>query len=85
MKTAKKSKAAVPLTDEFLESGADLSALMQNPRPAPALLSPQKVNVDFPEWVVGALDRAAELRGVPRQSLIKVWLVERLQREGQPA
>ena len=46
---------------------------------------PQKVNVDFPQWVVGALDRAAEHRGVPRQSLIKMWLVERLEREGRTA
>ncbi len=85
MKLAKKPKAAEPLTDEFLSSGADLSAFMKNPRQAPALLTTQKVNVDFPEWVVGALDRAADLRGVPRQSLIKMWIVDRLQREGQTA
>lgn len=43
---------------------------------------PQKrVNVDFPEWVVESLDIEAARMGVTRQSIIKVWLVERLQEE----
>ncbi|MBE2203916.1 MAG: CopG family transcriptional regulator [Chthoniobacterales bacterium] len=45
----------------------------------PAALAPQKVNVDFPAWVVSALDREADRLGVPRQSLIKAWIVERLE------
>lgn len=42
-------------------------------------LTPQKVNVDFPAWVVAALDREANRVGVPRQSLIKLWIVERVE------
>lgn len=38
----------------------------------------QRVNVDFPLWVVEALDREAQRQGVPRQALIKVWITERL-------
>jgi hypothetical protein len=68
------------LTDELIESGADLSPYLRNARVVPALLDPQKVNVDFPGWVVAALDREAARLGVPRQSLIKVWIVERLER-----
>ena len=45
-------------------------------------LTPQKVNVDFPAWVVSALDREADRLGVPRQSLIKVWIAERLEHAG---
>ena len=52
----------------------------------------KRINVDFPAWVVEALDREASRIGVTRQSIIKVWLVERLQAElregvarGQPA
>ena len=41
----------------------------------------KRINVDFPLWVVESLDREAAHRGVTRQSLIKVWLVERLQVE----
>ncbi len=39
----------------------------------------QRVNVDFPTWVVKALDAEAHRMGVTRQSIIKVWLVERLE------
>lgn len=38
----------------------------------------KRVNVDFPEWMISRLDREAERLGVPRQSLIKVWIAERL-------
>ena len=44
-------------------------------------LKQKRINVDFPAWVVESLDREAARIGVTRQSIIKVWLVERLQAE----
>jgi hypothetical protein len=44
-------------------------------------LEQKRINVDFPSWVVEALDREATRIGVTRQSIIKMWLVERLQLE----
>ena len=41
----------------------------------------RRINVDFPTWVVESLDREAARIGVTRQSIIKVWLVERLRSE----
>jgi len=41
----------------------------------------RRINVDFPSWVVESLDREAARIGVTRQSIIKVWLVERLKAE----
>jgi len=41
----------------------------------------KKVNVDFPEWVIEALDEEAKRIGVTRQSIIKVWIAERLKSE----
>ena len=38
----------------------------------------RRVNVDFPAWMVGSLDREARRLGVTRQSLIKLWLAEKL-------
>lgn len=38
----------------------------------------KRVNVDFPVWMIQSLDREAERLGVPRQSVIKVWIAERL-------
>lgn len=41
--------------------------------------SQRRVNVDFPAWMIEALDREADRVGVTRQSIIKVWLAERLE------
>lgn len=51
----------------------DLSSLK---RPNQA---PRRVNVDFPEWMIVSLDKEAARLGVTRQSIIKVWLAERLE------
>ena len=40
----------------------------------------KRVNVDFPIWMIQSLDKAARRLGVPRQSIIKMWLAERLQK-----
>ena len=39
----------------------------------------KRINVDFPAWVIDSLDREASRIGVTRQSIIKLWLVERLE------
>ncbi len=42
-------------------------------------LEVKRVNVDFPTWMVEALDRESRRVGVPRQAIIKTWLAERLE------
>jgi len=39
----------------------------------------KRINVDIPEWMIDSLDREAGRVGVTRQSIIKVWLAERLE------
>ena len=39
----------------------------------------KRVNVDFPVWVINSLDKEAGRVGVSRQSIIKLWLVEKLE------
>ena len=39
----------------------------------------KRVNVDFPVWVIDSLDKEAGRVGVLRQSIIKLWLVEKLE------
>ncbi len=41
----------------------------------------KKVNVDFPEWVINSLDEEAKKIGVTRQSIIKIWIAQRLKEE----
>jgi hypothetical protein len=40
----------------------------------------RRVNVDFPGWMIDSLDREAKRLGVTRQSIIKVWIAERLEK-----
>jgi len=46
--------------------------------------------VDFPAWIIDSLDREAARLGVTRQSLVKIWIADRLARNatagaGEPA
>lgn len=40
----------------------------------------KRVNVDFPAWMVEALDDEAGRLGINRQAVIKTWIAERLDR-----
>lgn len=40
----------------------------------------KRVNVDFPVWMIQSLDKEARRLGVPRQSVIKMWLAEKLEK-----
>lgn len=44
-------------------------------------LATRRVNVDFPKWMVASLDQTARTLGVTRQSLIKMWLADRLEKQ----
>jgi hypothetical protein len=44
----------------------------------------KRVNVDFPQWMIQSIDKEAKRLGVPRQSIIKIWLAERLQKSATP-
>jgi hypothetical protein len=60
------------------ESVADTLDLASACRPN---LEQRQVRVDFPIWIINSLDRSARRLGVTRQSVIKMWLAERLERE----
>ena len=62
--------------DEGKEDVLHLFDLKTARRPG---LEAKRVNVDFPAWMVAALDREARKRGVTRQSLIKLWLADKLE------
>ena len=64
--------------DRAFDAAEDVSAHVDWTRARRPNTEPRRVNVDFPAWVVAALDREAAIRGVPRQSLIELWIAERL-------
>ena len=45
----------------------------------------RRVNVDFPVWMIESLDREARRLGVTRQSIIKIWIAERLEQHDTTA
>jgi hypothetical protein len=66
--------------DKKFDEGEDVSHyldLSEDRRPAQ---EQKRVNVDFPLWMVRLLDKEAKRLGVPRQSLIKIWIAERLKK-----
>ena len=63
-------------TDDDVLTDLDLTQIKK------PMLKQKRVNVDFPAWMLESLDREANRIGVTRQSIIKIWLAERL--EGIP-
>lgn len=64
------------------EDGDDLTVSLDLSKAKRVLQEQKRVNVDFPTWMVDSLDREASKLGVTRQSIIKVWLAERLEVAG---
>ena len=65
--------------DKKFDDGEDISEYIDWSKGRRPNLEARRVNVDFPTWVVEALDRDARRLGVTRQSVIKVWIAERLE------
>jgi hypothetical protein len=61
------------------DEGADITATLDLSKAKRVLQEQKRVNVDFPTWMIDSLDREASKLGVTRQSVIKVWLAERLE------
>jgi predicted DNA binding CopG/RHH family protein len=65
--------------DQQFDEGVDITASLDLSTAKRSLQQQKRVNVDFPTWMVQALDRQASKLGVTRQSVIKLWLAERLE------
>lgn len=68
--------------DKRFDAGGDVSAYLDLARAKRTNETPKRVNVDFPAWMIHSLDKEASRLGVTRQSIIKVWISERL--SGKP-
>ena len=65
--------------DEKFDAGDDISDVLDMTKAKRTMQDQKRVNVDFPAWMVESLDKEASRVGVTRQSIIKVWLAERLE------
>jgi hypothetical protein len=66
--------------DKKFDAGEDVTGDLEVVGARRPLQEAKRVNVDFPLWMVERLDREARRLGVTRQSVIKVWIAERLER-----
>lgn len=65
--------------DRDFDAGKDVSRYLEVSKARRPGLEQRRVNVDLPAWMIGSLDREAARVGVPRQSLVKLWIAERLE------
>ena len=66
--------------DKRFDAGEDIRDALDLAGARRPMLESRRVNVDFPAWMVESLDREARRLGVTRQSVIKIWIAERLER-----
>ena len=82
MKTASKTdRARTVSAEEFdhkFDAGEDISDYADWQKAKVIYPQSKRINVDFPGWVVSALDREAERLGISRQTLIKIWIADRI-------
>jgi len=66
--------------DKRFDAGKDISKHLDLSRARRPKQEQKRVNVDFPIWMIHRLDKEAKRLGVPRQSIIKLWLAEHLEK-----
>ncbi len=64
--------------DKKFDNGEDISEFIDVEHAKRFTREQKRVNVDFPLWMVRSLDKEAKRLGVTRQSIIKIWIAERL-------
>lgn len=66
--------------DKKFDEDKDISKYLDVSKARRPKQEQKRVNVDFPLWMINLLDKEAKRLGVPRQSIIKVWVAERLEK-----
>lgn len=66
--------------EQQFDESLDISMHLDLSKTKRVLQTQKRVNVDFPTWMIESLDKEAGKLGVTRQSIIKVWLAERLEK-----
>jgi hypothetical protein len=66
--------------DKQFDAGDDITKYLDMSKARRTGQQHKRVNVDFPLWMIHLLDKEARRLGVPRQSIIKVWVADRLEK-----
>ena len=71
--------------DKAFEHGGNVTSYLDQTKKRRVNISLKRVNIDFPVWVVEGLDSEAKRLGITRQSLVKMWIAEKLDKENKQA
>lgn len=77
----KKDTITAKELDRRFDAGEDISEYLDWSKAKRPGLEQRRVNVDLPSWMINSLDLEAKRVGVTRQSIVKVWLAERIKAE----
>jgi len=64
--------------DKIFDDGEDITAFLDVEKAEKPGHSIKRINVDFPTWMVLKMDKESKRLGVTRQSIIKIWIAEKL-------
>jgi len=67
--------------DKKFVSGEDLTDQLDFSKARRVNQESKRVNIDFPLWIVGQLDKRSKRLGITRQALVKVWIAEKLKED----
>jgi hypothetical protein len=67
--------------DKKFDEGHDITPYLDLTKVEEPGIEQYRVNVDFPVWMVQKLDAIARRLGVTRQSVIKIFISEKLKEE----
>lgn len=71
--------------DDYFDAGGSVMPFADMSKAERPNLKTKRVNVDFPAWMVEALDKEAGHLGVSRQALVKVWIANCLKHNAHTA
>lgn len=67
--------------DLAFEQGEDITPYLDLSNARRPGFESKKINITFPKWMLDRLDRQASYLGVSRQSIIKLWIAQKLKEE----
>ncbi|MDA0349364.1 MAG: CopG family antitoxin [Verrucomicrobia bacterium] len=77
----KKDTITAKELDQRFDDGEDISKYLDWSKATRPGLEQKRMNVDLPVWMISTLDKEAKRVGVTRQSIVKMWLSDRIKSE----
>ena len=69
--------------DDAFERGEDITKHLDKSKVRRVNAELKRVNIDFPVWVISSLDKEARRLGITRQSLVKMWIAQKIDSDNQ--